>query len=117
MSADSTSRGAQARVSERARPGEAKRHAAARAHGHDPVRPADAELPRLRLPPALRRRDRVLSWWCARGCPSGGENTYPTAEQASRMAAAMDREPRSPLGFLAVLGGTLHREPRQRDRS
>jgi hypothetical protein len=29
----------------------------------------------------------------------------------------MDHEPRSRLGFLAVLGGTLHREPRQRDRS
>jgi hypothetical protein len=28
------------------------------------------------------------------------------------MAAAMDREPR-PLGFLALLGGTLHRD---RDR-
>ena len=28
------------------------------------------------------------------------------------MAAALDREPR-PMGFLAVLGGTLHRE---RDR-
>ena len=57
--------------------------------------------------------DRVLSWWCARGCPSGGEKTYATAADAARMAAAMDREPRSPLGFLAVLGGTLHRE---RDR-
>jgi hypothetical protein len=29
----------------------------------------------------------------------------------------MDREPSGPLGFLAVLGGTLHREPRQRDPS
>lgn len=61
--------------------------------------------------------DRVLSWWCARGCPSGGEKAYPTAEQASRLAAALDREPGGPLGFLAVLGGTLHREPRERDRS
>jgi hypothetical protein len=61
--------------------------------------------------------DRVLSWWCARGCPSGGEKTYDTAEQASRMAVAMDREPRSPLGFLAMLGGTLHREPRRPDDS
>ena len=60
--------------------------------------------------------DRVLSWWCARGCPSGGEKTYATAEEASRMAAALDREPR-PMGFLAVLGGTVHREPRERDRS
>ena len=60
--------------------------------------------------------DRVLSWWCARGCPSGGEKTYATEADAARMAVALDREPRSPLGFLAALGGMLHREPRQRDR-
>ena len=58
--------------------------------------------------------DRVLSWWCARGCPSGGEKRYATEEEASRMANAMGHEPGGPLGFLAVLGGTLHREPRQR---
>jgi hypothetical protein len=56
---------------------------------------------------------RLLSWWCARGCPSGGEKTYASDEEASRMAASLDREPRGPAGFLAVLGGTLHRE---RDR-
>jgi hypothetical protein len=56
---------------------------------------------------------RVLTWWCARGCPSGGSKVYETPD----MAAAMDREPRGPLGFLAVLGGTLHRERRQRDPS
>jgi MYXO-CTERM domain-containing protein len=33
------------------------------------------------------------------------------------MADSLDREPRGPLGFLAVLGGTLHREPRRRGRS
>ena len=48
-----------------------------------------------------------------RGCPSGGEKVYPSAEEASQMAAVLDREPR-PMGFLAVLGGTVHRE---RDRS
>jgi hypothetical protein len=58
-----------------------------------------------------------LSWWCERGCPSGGRKVYESAQEAAAMAAAMDREPRSPLGFLAVLGGTVHREPRQRDRS
>lgn len=58
---------------------------------------------------------RVLSWWCARGCPSGGEKVYDTLAEADRMAAAMDHEPRGPLGFLAVIGGTLHREPRKRD--
>jgi hypothetical protein len=57
----------------------------------------------------------VLSWWCARGCPSGGEKTYDSVEQANQMADVMGREPRAPLGFLAVLGGTLHREPRRRD--
>ena len=31
------------------------------------------------------------------------------------MADALDREPRRPHGFLALLGGTLHREPRRRD--
>ena len=56
---------------------------------------------------------RVLSWWCERGCPSGGEKTYATAEEASRMAAVLDREPR-PMGFLAALGGTLHRGERDR---
>lgn len=59
----------------------------------------------------------VLSWWCARGCPSGGEKAYATPEEANRMADSMDHEPSGPLGFLAVLGGTLHREPRQRDPS
>ena len=58
----------------------------------------------------------VLSWWCARGCPSGGEKTYPTVELANRMADAMDPEPRRPLGFLALLGGTQHREPRDRSK-
>ena len=51
------------------------------------------------------------------GCPSHGEKTYATAGEANRMADSLDREPRGPLGFLAVLGGTLHREPRRRDRS
>jgi hypothetical protein len=57
--------------------------------------------------------DRVLTWWCERGCPSSGEKTYATAEEAARMAAVLDRQPRSPLGFLAMIGGTIHRE---RDR-
>jgi hypothetical protein len=51
------------------------------------------------------------------GCPSHGEKTYATAGEANRMADSLDREPRGPLGFLAVLGGTLHREPRRRGRS
>jgi hypothetical protein len=55
----------------------------------------------------------TLRWWCQRGCPSGGEKTYPSAAEAERMAAALDREPRSPASILAVLGGTVHRERRQ----
>ncbi len=58
-----------------------------------------------------------LHWWCARGCPSGGAKTYASTEQASMMANAMNREPRGPANILAILGGTLHREPRQRDPS
>jgi len=58
---------------------------------------------------------RTLTWWCARGCPSHGEKSYATAAEANRMADTRDREPLGPRGFLAVLGGTLHREPRRRD--
>ena len=56
--------------------------------------------------------DRVLAWWCQRGCPSGGRKEYPTRAEAERMAAVLDREPRSPANVLAVLGGTVHRERR-----
>jgi hypothetical protein len=52
-----------------------------------------------------------LHWWCARGCPSGGEKRYAREDDARRMAAALDREPRGPGRILALLGGTIHREP------
>jgi hypothetical protein len=52
-----------------------------------------------------------LHWWCARGCPSGGEKRYASEDDARRMAAVLDREPRSPANGLALLGGTIHREP------
>jgi hypothetical protein len=55
---------------------------------------------------------RTLEWWCQRGCPSGGTKEYPTEEQAAKMAAVLDREPRGPASILAMLGGTLHRERR-----
>jgi hypothetical protein len=51
-----------------------------------------------------------LRWWCARGCPSGGEKVSAREDDARRMAAALDREPRSPARIIALLGGTLHRE-------
>jgi hypothetical protein len=56
--------------------------------------------------------DTTLRWWCDRGCPSGGEKAYARAEDARRMAAALDREPRSPANVLAAFGGTVHRERR-----
>jgi hypothetical protein len=54
--------------------------------------------------------ERTLRWWCQRGCPSGGNKEYPSGRDARRMAAVLDREPRSPANVLAVLGGTFHRE-------
>ncbi len=52
----------------------------------------------------------TLTWWCQRGCPSGGRKDYPTPEQAHRMAVALDPEPRGPANILAMLGGTQHRD-------
>ena len=52
----------------------------------------------------------MLEWWCQRGCPSGGRKEYASAADAERMAAALDREPRSPANILALLGGTIHRD-------
>src|SRR5918993_3723307 len=57
----------------------------------------------------------TLRWWCDRGCPSGGEKAYAGEDDARRMAAVLDREPRSPANVLALLGGTIHRD-RNRDR-
>ena len=57
--------------------------------------------------------DSVLHWWCQRGCPSGGTKRYASEAEAVRMAAALDREPRSPANILALLGGTIHRDKRQ----
>jgi hypothetical protein len=58
--------------------------------------------------------DRVLHWWCQRGCPSGGTKEYPSRAEAEQMAATLDQEPRSPAILLAGLGGTLHRERAQK---
>jgi hypothetical protein len=58
--------------------------------------------------------DRVLHWWCQRGCPSGGTKEYPSRAEAEQMAATLDQEPRSPAMLLAGLGGTLHRERAQK---
>ena len=52
----------------------------------------------------------TLRWSCDRGCPSGGEKAYAGEDDARRMAAVLDREPRSPANVLALLGGTIHRD-------
>lgn len=55
----------------------------------------------------------TLRWRCAR-CGSARSREYADPESAQRMAAALNRGgPRPPTGFLAALGGTLHRGDRR----
>lgn len=57
----------------------------------------------------------TLRWGCARGCPVGGTREYATADEATKRLAVVNRgAPRPPLGLLAALGGTVHREPKRR---
>lgn len=52
-------------------------------------------------------------YWACRRCARHGERRYAEEAAARRMAAALNRgAPGPPLGLLAALGGTLHREPR-----
>lgn len=46
----------------------------------------------------------VMSWSCARGCGSGGSKRYPSAQDARRYAAALDRDELGDLGRRAPLG-------------
>jgi hypothetical protein len=46
-----------------------------------------------------------MSWSCERGCGAGGSKDYTTADEATRYAAAFDREDRSELGRRAPLLG------------
>ncbi|EHR51254.1 hypothetical protein SacmaDRAFT_3018 [Saccharomonospora marina XMU15] len=46
-----------------------------------------------------------MTWACERGCPVGGSKTYASAEQASRYAAAFDRQDSEDLGRRAPLLG------------
>lgn len=49
-----------------------------------------------------------MTWSCERdGCAAGGSKLYPTAADASRFAAALDREDRDQLGRQAPLFGLL----------
>jgi hypothetical protein len=45
----------------------------------------------------------TMRWQCQRGCSVGGEKRYPTAADAQRYAAALDREDREDLGLHAPL--------------
>jgi hypothetical protein len=51
--------------------------------------------------------DRTMVWRCQRGCGAGGEKRYSSAADASRYAAAFDREDREDLGRRAPLFGLL----------
>jgi hypothetical protein len=48
--------------------------------------------------------DRTVRWHCERGCGAGGSKRYRTAAEASRYAAAFDREDRADLGRRAPVG-------------
>jgi hypothetical protein len=45
----------------------------------------------------------TMHWSCQRGCGAGGAKTYATTDEASRYAAAFDREDREDLGRRAPL--------------
>ena len=47
----------------------------------------------------------VLTWTCQRGCGASAEKSYASADEARRMAAALDREDRDDLGRRAPLLG------------
>jgi hypothetical protein len=49
----------------------------------------------------------TMRWSCQRCGGAGGEKTYGSAADASRFAAAFDREDRSDLGRRAPLVGLL----------
>ncbi len=44
-----------------------------------------------------------MRWRCQRGCGAAGSKDYPTAAEASRYAAGLDREDREDLGRNAPL--------------
>ncbi|HEY7253578.1 MAG TPA: hypothetical protein VIG37_23995 [Methylomirabilota bacterium] len=49
----------------------------------------------------------VMRWRCERYCGAGGEKSYPTARDAQRYAAGLDREDREAIGRRAPLFGLL----------
>jgi len=59
------------------------------------------------------REGRALRWNCARGCDVGGHKEYASPEEAERYLPHLNRRPRPPTSFLAVLGGTLTRRGKE----
>jgi hypothetical protein len=49
----------------------------------------------------------TMTWHCARNCGAGGTKRYPSAADAARYAAGLDREDRVDLGRRAPLVGLL----------
>jgi hypothetical protein len=45
-----------------------------------------------------------MRWECERGCGAGGSKRYQSPQEASRYAAALDREGREDLGRRAPVG-------------
>ncbi len=53
----------------------------------------------------FRAEGTTMRWECERGCGAGGLKEYATADEASRYAAAFDREDSAELGRRAPLLG------------
>ena len=53
----------------------------------------------------FRAEDRTMRWECERGCGAGGAKEYASAADATRYAAAFDREDRAELGRRAPFLG------------
>jgi hypothetical protein len=53
--------------------------------------------------PLFRTDGARLHWRCARGCGAGTTREYPTADEARRYAAALNREGRDTFGKRPLL--------------
>lgn len=67
--------------------------------------------------PRFRAEGAVMRWECERGCGFGGERQYPTARDAARYAAALDRPDSEGLGARAPLSLLVLRLARRRRKS
>lgn len=55
----------------------------------------------------FRAEGTVMTWECERACRASGAKAYASSAEASRFAAAFDREDRDDLGRRAPLIGLL----------